>query len=202
MRNKIILYGICLLSFVSCSLSQTDRRQKAVELNNEALQLYHESQGDPNVVPRVIELYDRSIRTDSTNFMPYLNKVGLLLELNRTEDAIETLDRLHEAVPDFIGTLSKKGFILEKMGQREQAEKLYWQDIAKCDSVIGSASDSVKVRVKNWRAFLTLFIKGKKRGLEEYEKIASEYPENDFVISQREIFYDFDRERYIKEFSK
>jgi tetratricopeptide (TPR) repeat protein len=192
----------CLFVISMCSLAQTPERQKAVELNSEAIKLFAEAYKDKETEKHVIELLDQAIASDSLYRPAHWNKASLLCHLGERKEALRTLDRLAKVQPDFIGILSWGGNILERMGQKEKAKKRYLRDIAKCNAVLKNGPDSLKMSVKISRATFLMLLNGKKKGIQEYNKIAAEYPKNEFVSSQKETFYGFDRNKYLKKSCK
>jgi tetratricopeptide (TPR) repeat protein len=193
---------ICLFVISVCSWAQTPERQKAVELNSEATKLFAEAYKDKETEKHVLELLDQAIASDSLYRPAHWNKASLLCHLGERKEALKTLDRLAKIQPDFIGILSWGGNILERMGQKEKAKKRYLRDIAKCNAVLKNGPDSLKMSVKISKATFLMLLNGKKKGIQEYNKIAAEYPNNEFVISQKETFYGFDRSRYLKKSCK
>ncbi len=107
--------------FTNLGLAQEN--SKAVELNNTAMELYQEFLRDTSIVEDVLKLLDKSIELDSLYYIAYFNKTSVLKEMGRCEDAVETLDKLVFLRPDLVGYWSMGGYILERMGYKEEAKK-------------------------------------------------------------------------------
>jgi tetratricopeptide (TPR) repeat protein len=187
---------------MSYSWAQIPYKPKAIELNNKAVDMYQKSWRDVTIAYKVLRLYDEAIKVDSLYIIAYMNKAKLLCELGRRRAALKVFDRVAKVHSESPGYWSMGGYILEKMGRKKEAKKRYLLDIAKCDTIIKNFPDSLTVDTKICRANLLIFLKGKEEGIHEYEKIAAEYPENELVIAQRKIFYNFDRKNFIKGFCK
>jgi tetratricopeptide (TPR) repeat protein len=194
--------ALCLFGISICSFAQTSDRQKAVELNGQASQLFSEAYSSKDTARLVIDLLDQAIAADSLYRPAHWNKASLLCQLGQRKEALKTLDRLSAIQPDFIGILSWGGSILEIMGQKEKAKKRYLRDITKCDKIIKRGPDSLKMSAKISKATFLMLLYGKTRGIQEYKKIVKEYSGNKFVKSKRDTFYTFDRKKYLNNVCK
>ena len=196
-------YILLLIVFIiGCHYAQTNDRQKAIELNNKAVELYNKFYDDTEIIKYILQLYDEAIEADSLYEMAYINKSNLLIEFGRCEEALQTLDRITTLRKDLVSYWSMSGYILEAMGQKKEAEKRYRDDISKLDSIIENEQDSLLIYFEVQRAFLLLLIEGKIKGIREYEKLKTKYPDDQYIISQELLFETFDRQKFISNYCK
>jgi len=188
----------CLLLLMVCV--QTPERQRAKELNDKAIEIYYTNLTDKSRLQKALQLLDEAIKLDSLYDVAYWNKVTLLCNAGEGEVALKVLDQLLVIAPDFIGTLSMQGHILERMGRPAEAQAKYRHELDQCEKAIKKGLDSLKVPLRISRAFLLMFVKGVAVGVREFEKIAAQYPEDKYVIMQRETFEGFDRKKFIEDF--
>lgn len=193
---------LLIVFIVVCHYAQTNDRQKAKELNDRAVELYSKFYDDTEIIKYILQLYDEAMEADSLYEIAYLNKSNLLRETGRCEEALQTLDKLVSVRSDLVGYWSMGGFILEAMGRRKEAEKRYRDDISKLDSIIQTEQDSLLVYLEVQSAFLLMLIEGKNKGMREYEKLITKYPDDQYIINQELLFETFDRQKFISYYCK
>lgn len=203
-KRKNILTKSCIifcfiLLLISCSAS-SQKEERAIELNNKAVELYHKNGKDSLTISKVIDLYDLAIDADPTYLIPFWNKITLFREQKRCQEALIELEEFQKNNKSVPGILSSTGFILEGLGNREDAQNKYIQELALYDSLIQMTNDNMSADMQVSRAFILIFVKGKSDGIIEFDKISSENPMDEFIQSQKMIFYDFDRNKFIEEY--
>ena len=184
------------------SSAQPRDTREAKELNNQAVNLVNGSMGDRKALLAALKLLDIAIKADSLCTTCYLNKTTFLFRLGRRIQALKLLEKLAAYFPQRDGYRTMQGQILECMGRLQEAKKRYLQDLQKYDKMLQTGADSVTVSVRLARAFLLMPIKGQKVGIQEYETIASEFPGDTSIATQRITFYAFDRTKFINEFCR
>ncbi len=199
-KNRILF--VLFLLFVMSKFAVEAHEQKARDLNTEASKLFPKATSDKKVAAKALRLYDEAIKADSLFPQSYWNKVTLLRVTGKCRSALRVLDKLSTVRPDLIGVSSFGGYILERQGRSKDAMKRYMIDIVKCDSIVKASNDTSTISAQLTRATLFLFVKGKNRGIAEYERLAQMFPSNKFVIAQRNTFYEFDRNEYLRDICK
>lgn len=198
MKTFIIFCFILLC--VSCTVNSQNEKL-AIELNDKAVKLYHNNGKDSVTISKVIELYDQAIDADPQYLIPFWNKITLFLEQNRCNDALTELEEFQKNNQKTLGFSSAIGFILEGLGRNKEAEEKYIQELSLYDLLMEESTDSTIIDLKISRAFILMFVKGTGDGIAEFEKILNEYPKNQNLQYHKTTFYDFDRNKFIEDYS-
>jgi tetratricopeptide (TPR) repeat protein len=181
---------------------QALNRQKAIELNERAQRLFVHSTTDRATSNRLLRLYDLAIKADTTYPQAHWNKGMVLCRLGRRKEALKAFQRLARIRPDLNGVLTNEGLILDRMGLHDRAKQMYLQELAKCDSIIRATPDFSNIQTRLSRASLVQYAEGKEAGLKEFEKLVAKYPSNKFIAMQGVTYYEFDKEKEVRDFCR
>lgn len=193
-----------ILFFVKCSTesSKKEIKSKAIELNDRAMIIYSEAIFKPLDVSRdelnkANNLLKQAIEIDENFVLAYINRANVLIKLKEYEEAINLLQRASELKENFAEVISMQGFLYEKIGNLDSANKKYQQAIEAYNKRIADNSNNIEDKVS--RSFMLIFIEDKNTALEEIKKLSEEYPENPLVREMEQTIRNFNREAYIKD---
>ena len=188
-KYKSVIFITLLSFFQSCG---AQNKKDAIRLNNEAMSLVMQDEGN---IQRALQMLDQAIALDSLYYMAYTNKASLLCRVGSYEEAINALNKVLAIKRDFVEAAMTKGFLLEKLGKVKQAEETYSHVFELYNKQLKKSPDNIQILLN--RAFTTLFLYGNQRGLLEYNKIKTLYPNNATVIGMQELFNTFNRKEYL-----
>lgn len=182
---------------LSCK-PQTYNREKAKEFNQKAIELNMKYGSNKDSLLKAIAFLDLAIENDKTFSIAYSNKLSFLMAVGNREEALVTVDKLigfNKMIQDF---KMVKGHILERMGKKEEAEKIYNDVLIDYDKLISKYPDSVNLKVS--RVWVLFFTADKSIAIDEFNKIKKNSPDNKLVIDTEKDFENFNREEFIKDF--
>lgn len=108
--------------------------KKAVELNNYAMNLWHQellkTRPDTKVADRAIQILDSAIITDSSYYTAYTNKTGILCNLDQRLKAIHTMEKSVEKISCVAENFELLGMLYEAAGRKKEAEANYEKALA------------------------------------------------------------------------
>ena len=208
MKNTIINTTVLLLIFylvvVSCSNTATDKNVsinidmlESKKVFEEAIDLQRKNgfflstPKDTLVLINSAYLMEKAIALDSSNKNFYVNLTKVYIKLDSVTKAIQVLDKLLELEPNYVEVITSKGFIYERLGEKNKSDMSYKK-----------ALDIYNLRINKTygdyinKSFLVMLLYGKNEALQELEEINKLYPEEDisFFITQ---FNNFDRSKFI-----
>ncbi len=166
---------------------KNDSVKKSILLNDKALLLLSQ---DSSKLDSALILANRSIELNPGNVIAHTNKLNWLCNNNEFENAyqeVQILDKLATTNPE---TILLYGLLAEKLNKPAIAKAKYKEAFELNDKSFKAMDSDGKtfqlVRV-NWAT--SLYFSDEKRGLEEFKRIHSEYPENtiatDFLNKSR-----------------
>ena len=213
MRNTIINTTVLLMFYlvlVSCSTTTTDEkkiqnRQNTITQKLESKKVFEEAidlqrkngfflstPKDTLVLINSAYLMEKAIVLDSSNKNIYVNLTKVYIRLDSLTKAIHVLDKLLEIDSNYVEAITSKGFIYERMGEKNKSDTSYKQ-----------ALDIYNLRLNKTygdyinKSFLVMLLYGNNKALQELEEIKKLYSEEDisFFITQ---FNNFDRNIFIQ----
>lgn len=192
-----------LLLVVSSSCNSQDKQRTfpkkgALELNNKAIALGSKYGSNQDSLKKAITLLDSAIEIDPTYKLAYINKGVMLCTLGSYQEMLKVLDKaiqLDKVNPQLVII---EGHILEKTGRNYEAMLKYRKADSIYNVLIKSKTNSIQNKVD--KAYLQCFLTGKEQGIAEYEKIARDDKNDPYIINTKTLFYDFNREDFIKNF--
>jgi tetratricopeptide (TPR) repeat protein len=135
--KKIILF-VSMLIVIACSQNKRDNqysaasqtnREKAISLNNKAMEIVKQESLDKRVDTSDLEiavaLLDSAIIFDSTNYVSYTNKASILCGLRRVNEAINIMKRITNLRPSYAEGMDFLGMIYESEGRIAEANNEY-----------------------------------------------------------------------------
>lgn len=195
MKKIIVLF---FLAFFACSKKQRESfDQKAIEKNNEAVQLLSLGIQDSNAF-YALKLYDEAIGIDSTYYLAYAHKAQLLCQMGRYQDASMVLEEAIRVRPQFVEGIIVQGFLYEKLKDSNNADDKFNKAIAVLDERIAKGTYSL-LNEQLLRAFVNLIL-DKKIGKQMLDEVISSNPTYSDSTLMRQIFENFDRGQYALDF--
>ncbi len=206
---KTITTFLFLLFFISaCDTervaqdSTKNNDSLAVELDNSAIDRHNnyllgKSKSADSLKVSLAEL-DKAIELDSTNTRFYSNKANILLTLNRDEEAIDVLKQALSVNPNFAEMITTIGFIYERKGEKEVAQKWYQKALDVYDKRIEEEQFVINSKVN--KAFLLFFTENKESAKQAFNELKQQYPKNEEVKYSEQLFTDFNKQEFLNEF--
>lgn len=195
----VLIQSLLLLS--SCSSKQKKVNPEAIVLNNQAMEIFNQTIFKPLVeseskLNEALFLLDKAISIDSNYLLAYNNKVNVELKLGNYNAALKTLDKIYE-IDNNAETISLQGFIYEKTGQLDSANKKYIQAMKMYENQINQNPELVEPKVA--RAFMLIFTENENVALIEINNLLKQYPNNESAIMMEQTIRHFHRESFIND---
>lgn len=175
----------------------------ALKLNNRAVLLIGDAAHTYDTLKSV--LYDsaitylnQAIEIDSSYLLAYTNKAQALQRKGSLEEAVEVLSKAEMIKPDFAEVLMGQGFLLEKMGKVELADKKYGQALKAYEKRLDD--ETRKIKAQSDIAFLYVFLEDKNKAIDEIQNLVLENPDNDELKAMEGFIKGFDRKKFIEEY--
>jgi tetratricopeptide (TPR) repeat protein len=178
---------------------------KPKEISNEAANLFNQgiqilqkrgfflsTKKDTQNYLKAASYIKKAIEHDRNYVNAYINLAKIYYKINHDSLALDVLNNLLEIKPKHVEAITTKGFILEKINKKDEANIQYKIALQIYSFRLNKTySDHIN------RAFLTLLLYGEKEGIKELERIKEKYPNKkiDGYINQ---FRNFNREAFIK----
>ena len=208
-RMKIFLLVVFGFSLFACNsqTEQTDGNETevdslAIQLNDSALEKHQNYTFGIDPDKRNLELaineLDRAIEIEPEIALYYSNKAHILLTLEKDEEAITELRKIIEFQPYNAEVLSMIGFIYERNGNQSEARNWYQRSIESYEKRITKNKHVINSEIH--LAFLKFFVEDKNAAISAYSDLKDRYPESDEVLFMEDLFTEFDREKYLREF--
>jgi tetratricopeptide (TPR) repeat protein len=189
---------LAALAFSSCEYKEA-RRKEAEMLNGYAINKFRENPSDSQKIAEAIALVNQAISRDSTYIPPYLNKTRYYLCLGNMPEAIAAVGRIISLDTTQPDPIAMWGFLQDKLGDRAWADRSYADALNEYDNRLKLDTAGISLRLN--RAFMSMFVNGKEKGIAEYEQIAKSHPDS-VVKAMHDMFYGFDRDRFIADLCK
>jgi len=171
--------------------------KSAFELNQSAILLFQNFSYSEDSVKKALRMLNDAIYTDSTYYIAYMNKVSLLCALGLNDELLKELDEvvnLYRRDPQLI---CMEAYVLERAGQKEEAMVKYKEADVMYDDLIKSNQNILYNKIG--KAFLQLFLKGKKEGIRRYNDLYHDNKDK-VVVYMRNAFINFNRQEFIKNY--
>ncbi len=127
-KNAFLLTTICFLIFLYIKEKQdTERREKAVSLAKEAMELYIHD----NDIDGATRLYEESIKLDGHNALTYTAYSQIYCSEGKVDKAFEILSRAHDSIDLDHTKLFALGLYADILNKRDIAIKYYKASIEK-----------------------------------------------------------------------
>jgi len=125
---------IILFLFTSCNNIKDQFNPKSVELNNQAIKMMQQgmmSDGreKEEYYSKALNLFDKAIEIDSSLINSYDNKINILVDLSRYNEAIEVLDLKLIRQPDLAEGYFLLGLLFEAISDTVNGYKFYNKSI-------------------------------------------------------------------------
>jgi len=198
MKSKIIFVFLCSsLLCNGCYPQSPNSKMISNELTRHGATLLVRNSGNDDSLYLAINLLDSAIKLDSTNYNSLAIKCQIECTLGKYEEAIKDINHILSIKKDYLVIKAAKGFIYEKMGNRNQAEKVYKEVLNDYNEKIKSDSNSIDDEIN--RNFIILLL-DKDAGIKAFEILHKSYPNNKNINDLHETYYQFDREKFISSF--
>jgi len=208
-RMKIILLVVFGFTLFACNsqTEQTDSNETevdslAIQLNDSALEKYQNYtfgiDPDKKNLELAINELDQAIEIEPEIALYYSNKSHILLTLEKDEEAIAELKKIIEFQPYHAEVLSMIGFIYERNGNQSEARNWYQRSIEAYEKRITENKHVINSEIH--LAFLKFFVEDENAAISAYSNLKDRYPESDEVLFMEDLFTEFDREKYLREF--
>lgn len=93
MKTDIIKYLLPIVFFIVLACGCKDKRQRAIELNEEGWKMM--GTWMPDSLEMALAFFDKAIDMDSTYSVAYVNKVQCLNSLNRRAEIMSTMEKAY-----------------------------------------------------------------------------------------------------------
>lgn len=213
MKNNII-YIIAVLTIISCTQSSNYEKnstskkvieekhipsEKAISLNDSAVKLLmqitpFQDSSNSKLNKKALIYLNKAIKEDSIYQLAYSNKVDVLKNLGRYDEAIKTLNTATRLISGYAEAYSAQAFLYEKTGQLDSANLMYIKATNAYKKRINREPNNINHQIN--LAFLLLFTEGKTEALYEIEGII-EKTDNEQAIEFKAVIKSFDREQFI-----
>lgn len=214
--TRQVLFSLLLIVVVfSCNDREKQNQQSmdvlmykpdsnALELNNKAAKLMGDAGHTVEDSLRNF-LYDsaviylsQAIELDSLYLLAYTNKAQALQRKGSLEQSLEVLSKAQIIKPDFAEAIMGQGFLLEKMGNMELADKKYRQALTAFEKRLENNPKSDKVQSDI--AFLYIFLEDQGRALDEIRDFLLKNPDSEQLKIMERVIRDFDRNKFFEEY--
>jgi len=179
---------VAVLSLLSSCNSTEDSRQKAIDLNNQGVQLRHTD------ADKASALFKESISIDSTSPAAYNNLAGVYVEKGDYKNATNIVESLVHVKPDLAEAVFFLGMLKEKLGERDIAQALYEKSILLFDGRIKQGDKYLLANRAN-HAVALIFVGREQEGRDEIKRILPEFPSDSPMI---EVLTNLDKEKYLQ----
>jgi len=189
---SILLLTSCGEETPKENLSQTDSEK----LNQEGMAMIASAR-DSAAVYKGLYVLDKAIATDSNNVAAYNNKIGTLLQLNRIDKALQTIQLLNTKtnVPDYVFF---EGLIQEKYNKDTiQAQQLYGRAISMYDDKIAEQPNESQIYINKGVAILVK--DGQEAGMAYYYGLKPQFENDEFYKNNLKVFAEFDKAVFLEE---
>lgn len=193
-------FFLALLVPISCNSQDPTKKLKtynpeAVTLNNIAMDVFTKNSGNHDSLLKAIDILNQAIQKDTSYYMAYSNKASLLCSIGDISEAIITLDQIIKINNDLLEIKTLKGYMLEKLGNKNQAIQIYKDVLYQYDLKLNTDKSNVKLMLN--RAFLYFFINDDNKAITEYNRISKLYPNNMEVEYLRSVFNSFNKTEFL-----
>ncbi|MEO8793975.1 MAG: hypothetical protein ABI390_00840 [Daejeonella sp.] len=185
--KQIFYFSVPLfLLIISCNSSekssevndslQKDSLKKSILLNDKALLLLSQ---DSSKIDSALILANRSIEFNPANVIAHTNKLNWLCNNNEFEKAYQEVQILDKLSPGNPETILLYGLLAERLNKADIAKAKYKEAFVLNDKsfkAMDSDGKTFQLARANWASSLYFFDEDK--GLAEFKRIRSEYPEN------------------------
>ena len=103
-------------------------------LNKQAVELRFHNMSNQDSIAKALELLDKAIALNHQNLYAYGNKINLLKDTHRYDEALQTLDEAICFHPENHGFYLMEGAILEKLGRMDEALLHYQRGLELCEA--------------------------------------------------------------------
>ena len=208
--------GLFLLALASCTQnSKTSTKkstvdpiqeyipdQKAVSLNDSAVNLLvrivpFQDSLNADLNRKALKYLNQALEIDSLYELAYSNKVDVLKNLGKYQDAIKTLNDATSMIDNYAEAYSTQGFLYEKTGKADSADLMYNAALKAYQDRLSQKPDNINDRLN--MAFLLIFTHNQAEALYEVEDII-EATGSQQAEDFKAVIKDFDRERFIQNF--
>lgn len=198
MKNIIIF--ILLSVVLTCNAQNTTYNPKAIELNNQAVDIVTKSFGDEVQLKKALGILDNAIKLDTSYYVAYQSKATVLCKLKKYDSTIKTLEKVIRLHKNTAEVFSTQGFILEKIGKKKEATAKYQAAFTEYERLIKESPNKVEYQVN--KAFLLVFLVNKEAAQKRIEDILKKYPDNKSAKAILSLLNIFDRKQYIDSFGQ
>jgi tetratricopeptide (TPR) repeat protein len=212
--KKIIICTIATAIFASCNQNikkedgltlQSINEQKhipnqtAISLNDSAVGLLmktipFQDSANTELNRKALKYLNKAIKADSLYQLLYSNKVDVLKNLGRYEEAIKTLNNAARVISGYAEAYAVQAFLYEKMDKLDSANFMYSQALKANQRRIGEEPKNINHQIN--LAFLLLFTEGKTEALYEIEDII-EKTNDEQAIEFKAFIKSFNRDQFI-----
>ncbi len=190
-----ILVSFGLLCTLSCSNNNTSTstEQSPQRLNDKAMETLYNAK-DTHEVLSALYFLDQAIALDS-NFAPaHINKIHTLLQLGEVDKALASVKKLN-TLGNFPEYIMFEGFIYDRhLSDSAKANQQYTDAMKAFDAQYAETKDSTLLFNKG---FTVLMLNGKEAGINYYNSLAKQFPNNDLLKSMLQQAQDFDKRQFL-----
>lgn len=143
-----------------------------------------------------VESIDSAILLEPNSLELHNSKFNILLRSKQYEKGLTVLDQMHLLSSNNAEAYSFQGYINEKFGKHEQAQRYYKSAVNACKLRAANNVEIFKNKVNI--AFLKYFIAGKTESVRYIDSLIMRHPGNGFIQDQKDFIEDFDKEKFIE----
>lgn len=215
--NKLIYFLIITSVLSSCTQNNKNEesttvnritkqkyipKQEAVSLNDSAVSLLiqvvpFQDSVNAKLNRKALTYLNKALKVDSLYQLAYSNKVDVLRNIGRFEEAIKTLEQTSEIFDGYAEAYSARGFLYEKIGKRDSAYIMYNLALKAYQKRILEEPENINHQINV--AFILLFTDGKTESLYEIEDIIQKTNDKQ-ALDFRAVIKSFERDQFITDY--
>jgi tetratricopeptide (TPR) repeat protein len=201
MRSTItpILCSVAMFLLIACK-NTYHKQITTLDLHEAAAGLITNYPDNKDSLVKAVSLFDQAIAMDKEDELAYASKAKALCRLGNCEETLEILNILVEMSRNPLAHQPMKGFLLERLGKKEEAAHVYAEIKKQEDSMYALYPDSTKIALG--RASIILFTPGKDTALSELIRTMAGFPNDPRVLDMKGYIDSFDRAEFIESICK
>jgi len=201
MNFKILIYFVFII-FSQKVFSQDGQAYSdtlsAPELNDQALYTFQHYNSIQDSVRQSLSLLDEAIAKNPGFITARMNKISILSIMGLSNEMYYELEKARKVLTSDPELACIQGYLLDRTGREKEAMEKY-QEADKMYQALIDANEKVMAN-RVGKTFNIFFLKGKSAGLSAYKRLARRY-EDKYIVLMRNMFYNFDKESFLKNFT-
>lgn len=170
----------------------------AGEINDLAIYTYQHYNGIQDSVRQSLSLLDEAIAKNPGFITPRMNKASIYGIMGLTNQMFFEIEEARKVLRSDPELACIQGYLLERSDRGKEAMEKY-QEADRMYQALIDANEKVIPNMVG-KAFNMFFLKGKGAGLSAYKRLTRRY-EDKYIVLMRNMFYNFDKDAFLKNFT-